>query len=121
MGSHPRKILLVNKQIFYIPGFIFFSACKEIRLNDVIIKRIGPRKGQKEGDEKGYEKNRETVSFHNTASHAARKIKAPFSIFTKNLFSCQGEKYRKNLRAKYKILWTKNAQESIRQDSAPSY
>jgi hypothetical protein len=40
MGDHPRKILLIKKQICYIPSFIFYPVGEEICFHDDIVTRI---------------------------------------------------------------------------------
>ena len=41
--GYSRKILLVNKKIFYIRRFKFLVGCEEIRFHDAIIKRVNAR------------------------------------------------------------------------------
>jgi hypothetical protein len=40
IGDHPRKILLIKKQICYIPSFIFYPVGEEICFHDDIVTRI---------------------------------------------------------------------------------
>ncbi len=37
IGDYPQRTLFVKKQVFYVPGFIFYPGIKKISLNHPIV------------------------------------------------------------------------------------